>query len=1101
MLVAVAGVAALYLVNTQIRSYVLTELQKRFPELNVSIGPVRLDETKGITISDLAFFVPGEHGSAPRTLLHVKELFLECPVSIQTLYNKELSIKRAVLRHPIIRLSRVAEGRFPDCCPELRRLIPARDGSLRVMPIEIHDGIVLYDDATVPAFRAEPLKIAGITMTITPPHPVENDTDGGLAAPAWTFSGSAASERFRKLIFEGSFETEQRHWEFYANCRQLDWNADFLELARFFQTSALSEKHRHTLESFQGRFDFGVSAVADPSARLGCRFAVEGTLSQGSATLYDIDRTLSELHGRFRFTDDGVTVEKLSGLGESARLLFSYSQEGLLERRRAKLSAAIAGLEFDEELVRALHPFLTQKTIDLLAKFEYAGRTDLDAELAFQDGIWKPHVLTLDFSDLSFSFREFPYKVERVTGNLRVDATAELAFNLATKPGEPLKATIQGLYTNVFTHPAGQVRIVGENVPIDERLMAALPAKQRSVVASLKPAGSVNADLLIKKNAPGIPLGKIFEIGLNNISIEYAKFPYPLHKICGVLRLDDDVWTFTDVVGNNGSALVRCGGYLKPVTIHTEAHAEPGSELLIQINATELPLDEQLAKAIPDPHQRELLASFQIKGKANIAAEVRFLSGRPKIDLRFSAVPCSGLSLQPGKFPYRLDDVQGQIDYANGRISSSMLKAKNRKTEIHCGLECNFSSDGQWMLSLNPLTIDWLEADAELADALPTGLRGLRDNLKLDKPLNLRGFISFSKAVGEQPLVSVWDIGLFLHQNSVNFGFPMDNIFGDVRLTGYAIGEAFRLAGDLNIRSASLRGFPVTYLTGPFFFDGMALDRMGRKQLYIGQEAGKILPSPQPDISLPENFRRSPWFVGTQGAKPLRGSCFEGTVLSEGLVLFGNNISYSVKTNLAGADLARIARHFEPNTQNIAGTLSSHVNLFSSGKTLASLEGSGSIQLRDANIYEAPGMIRLLRELSIRETDPAAGTFSAADVEFRLIGPQMRLDQITFEGGAFLLKGNGELRLDTRRMNLLMGTRLGNKRWQIPGISDLLGGAGDQLVQLNVHGPIADPTVTRVLVPEAQKVLQSIQGEGEYSQPSSPQEKATGLFPRFSRPF
>ncbi len=1087
VLAAVVAVAALYQVNTRIRGYVLAELQKRFPELVVSIGPVTLHETKGIAISDLQFSVQDAAGHAPRPLVFVEELFLECPVTIQALYNQELRIQKAVLRNPIIRLSRSAEGQFS----ELRRLIPVREGPSRVMPIEVLGGTLLYDDVAVASSQAEPLKISGISMSVTPP---QNNA-------AWTFSGSASAELFRKLAFEGSWEPERKHWEFYANCRQLDWSAEFFELISRPLSTKITENQRKTLQAFQGRFDWGLSAVEDATTPLGCRFALEGVLTQGAVALADLDRTLSEMHGRFRVTDDSVTVEKLSGLGESARITLSYAQSGLMERRNARLSASIDGLEFDEPFVKVLHPFLNQKTIDLLAKFEYAGKTDLDTVLTFQrngqGGVWKPNFLSLELSDLSFSFLEFPYKVERMAGTFSVDAAAELTFNLATKPGEPLQAQVQGRYENVFVDPVGQVRIIGENVPINARLMNALPQNHREVVATLNPAGVINADLVIKKNADGLPLGKIFEIGLDHISVEFEKFPYPLQKICGVLRLDDDAWTFDDVVGSNGSALVRCGGHLKPV-----AGFENVNELFIKIAATELPLDEQLAQAIPDQHQRELLASFQVNGKANIAAEVKFVTGWPQIDLRFQAIPCPAFSLQPGKFPYRLDEVQGQINYENGLISAKSLKAKNRKTEISTDLECRFTPDGRWMLTLNPLTIDQLNPDRELLDALPAGLRGLNEHLKIDQPLNLHGAIGFSKGSGDQPVVSVWDVGLILHQNSANFGFPIDHIFGELRLAGYGVGEAFRLAGDLHIDSALLKGYPVTKLEGPFFYDGMTVNGVERKRLYIGQTVGQKLVPPPQEMPMPDILRRSPWFTGTHIARPLRGQFFEGTLFAEGLVIFENYTSYSVKTQLVGADLARIAQHLEPSTQKIAGTLNSRIDLFSSGKTLGSLGGQGTIQLRDANIYEAPGMIRLLRELSIRETDPEAGTFSAADIDFRLIGPQMRLDQLTFEGGAFLLKGNGVVHLDTRQMNLLMQTRLGNKRWQIPGVSDLIGGVGDQLVQLNVHGPISDPTVARVLAPEAQKFLRAIQGEEDFSTPAhAPQQGSTGVLQLNNRPF
>ena len=94
------------------------------------------------------------------------------------------------------------------------------------------------------------------------------------------------------------------------------------------------------------------------------------------------------------------------------------------------------------------------------------------------------------------------------------------------------------------------------------------------------------------------------------------------------------------------------------------------------------------------------------------------------------------------------------------------------------------------------------------------------------------------------------------------------------------------------------------------------------------------------------------------------------------------------------------------------------------------------------------------------------------------------------------MHGNGMLRLDNRQVDLMMKTRLGNRRMQIPGISDIIGGAGDQLVQLRVTGPLADPTVTRVVVPEIQKVLQQIQPD-DVPPPSATRDRLapSRLFP------
>ena len=59
-------------------------------------------------------------------------------------------------------------------------------------------------------------------------------------------------------------------------------------------------------------------------------------------------------------------------------------------------------------------------------------------------------------------------------------------------------------------------------------------------------------------------------------------------------------------------------------------------------------------------------------------------------------------------------------------------------------------------------------------------------------------------------------------------------------------------------------------------------------------------------------------------------------------------------------------------------------------------------------------------------------------------------------GQAYIFKkhpGNQQL------LDLTMNSRLGNKKNRIPVVSDLIGGAGDQIAQVRIEGPLHDPSV------------------------------------------
>ena len=1020
---AAVGSLVLYSrINNEVEKYVLAELKKRHPKLDVQIGSAQIVENKGISIKNIELSVPHLFGKS-RKLLHVKELFVECPVTLPTLYNKNPKISRIVVKEPILRISRSAAGTFPEL-----GLLWEHD--TESVPVEIENGTVLYDDAKQPP-SAPPLRLTNINVTATPE--MHEQTERML------LKGSADGDFFRRLHVDAELFLETKQWQFTAQCRHFDWSEDlrqYLPPHPYFKEVPL----------FQGRFDFDISAVSDAAAEWGCRFALAGTLSYGRIDFPAINRTFTELSTRFEITNERVKIDKLTGNGDFARLSASYEQEGLMffgdPRQQAELTVDLRDCRFDEELIAALSPFLNDETERLLAQFDYAGTADVYAQLSCRKGVWLPKNVSMQIADIGFAHHAFPYRLDQMSGTLLIDDTESLHLHFKTKQNNPIKAVIDGYYRNIFVDAAGKVEITGENVLIDPKLVQALPPSVQNVVHSLQPAGKLHARLILELPPGNVPLEKQIEIALDQVSLRYDHFPYPLREVKGLLSCVGETWQFRDVVGTNGTAIVKGNGSLRPVgSVYGNAQ-----EFVLNVSAEELPIDDQIIQALLNPEQRQLLQSLNVSGKVNLVeAQIKYLTDDGRLHLRFQAEPRPGLSICPDRFLYRIENIEGKIDYENGRVSSNNLKGTHRDTQLQSGFDCQFNADGQSFLRLAPLHIEQLQADRELLDALPKHLRDFLGSMQLTKPFNLSGGIEYwQTAQGEQ--VARWDLNWILCQNGAKLGVPVEHIFGKIRLTGDSMQRQLRLNGELNLDSLMVNGFQTTSVQGPFFYDG--------KQLWLGVPANHL----RPDIP----------------ARPLTGQFCDGTIQAIGKIVWDNGISYYLEGGLIGANLEKIAHVVEPTAKKMAGTLNCiNVNLRGSGTKWETMEGAGTIQLRDANIHGAPVMVRLLRELRIKETDPNAGMFSSADIDFRLSGPQMLLTSVLFEGEAIFLQGDGMMRLDGNRpVDLTMKTRLGNRRMQIPVISDVIGGVGDQLVQMKITGPFADPVVTRIVLPELQSGLQ-----------------------------
>jgi len=167
------------------------------------------------------------------------------------------------------------------------------------------------------------------------------------------------------------------------------------------------------------------------------------------------------------------------------------------------------------------------------------------------------------------------------------------------------------------------------------------------------------------------------------------------------------------------------------------------------------------------------------------------------------------------------------------------------------------------------------------------------------------------------------------------------------------------------------------------------------------------------------------------------------------------------------------------------------VDLRGTGRSLNALAGHGNIRLRDADIYELPLMIALLKILSIREPDSTA--FSQSDIDFRIEGNHIYFDRINFAGDAISLEGKGEMDFESQ-IRLTFRALLGREEVQVPVLRELLGGASQQIFLIHVGGSLQNPVTRKEAFPGVNQALQQFQADLEKTTGSQ------GLFPQAFQP-
>jgi hypothetical protein len=144
-----------------------------------------------------------------------------------------------------------------------------------------------------------------------------------------------------------------------------------------------------------------------------------------------------------------------------------------------------------------------------------------------------------------------------------------------------------------------------------------------------------------------------------------------------------------------------------------------------------------------------------------------------------------------------------------------------------------------------------------------------------------------------------------------------------------------------------------------------------------------------------------------QGPRQLSAKVFNGQLTAGGEAELVGDGRFHVATNLERADLSEIARQLAPQQRGLSGKVFASAGVSGTNQGLHTWRGGGQVRLRDADIYELPVMIALLKLLSVQRADRTA--FTTSDIDFRIEGDDLAFERIDFSGDAISLKGKGRM--------------------------------------------------------------------------------------------
>jgi len=140
-----------------------------------------------------------------------------------------------------------------------------------------------------------------------------------------------------------------------------------------------------------------------------------------------------------------------------------------------------------------------------------------------------------------------------------------------------------------------------------------------------------------------------------------------------------------------------------------------------------------------------------------------------------------------------------------------------------------------------------------------------------------------------------------------------------------------------------------------------------------------------------------------------------------------------------------------------------------------SLSGRGQLRLQNADLYELPLIVSLLKVLRVKAPDRNA--FKSSLVDFRIEGPHAYLDSVELAGDAVSLVGNGEIDFDSN-VHLTFRSIMGDSEAHLPVMKRMLGGASGQFMLIHVDGTLAAPEMTSEAFPSLNALVQKFQSQG-----------------------
>jgi hypothetical protein len=350
----------------------------------------------------------------------------------------------------------------------------------------------------------------------------------------------------------------------------------------------------------------------------------------------------------------------------------------------------------------------------------------------------------------------------------------------------------------------------------------------------------------------------------------------------------------------------------------------------------------------------------------------------------------------------------------------------------------------------------------DLLAALPPRLQRVIERLEPSGTFGVyNSSLSLAKSPRSDSITAAWDVNLDCHQAKLSGEFALQSLTGGIRLTGRHDGQTSYSAGEMALDSLVWNDVQFTNVHGPLWVDSASC--------LLGEAA-----------------------TAKQAQPPRRitADAYGGSLTANLEIQHDAAPSYKLDLALGGANLARFANERLGGPSDMTGIVSGRLLISGTGHSTQTLSGSGVLNVVDANIYELPVLVAMLKVLRNRTPDTTA--FNRCDMQFAIDGGHIHFEKLNLLGDAVSLYGKGESDFD-RRLDLVFYTLLEPANLPIPLWKTIAGQVSQQALQWKVVGTWDHAEVQPQTLPGFNQVLEQIQASAATMTPSTVTRDAASL--------